>query len=104
MQTGSLNEQIIIQRATRATTPLGDKKAFTSLAPVFGNVRFISDRERFSGGTVMAKQIARITIRNLGNEVSPHDRVIVGGTTYNITSVKPINNRRFIELLVEHVR
>lgn len=104
MQTGNLNEQIIIQKATRTTTSLGEKIAFTSLAPVFGNFRYISDREKYTGGTVMAKQVARITIRNLGNEVSPHDRVIVAGTTYNVTSVKPINNRRFIELLVEYSR
>lgn len=104
MQTGSLNEQIIIQKASRNTTPLGEKIAYTSLATVFGNMKYISDREKYTGGAVMAKQIARITIRNLGNEVSPHDRVIVGGTTYNVTSVKPINNHRFIELLVEYSR
>lgn len=69
-------------------------------APQWARRRDISDAERWRAGEVQASLVSRLVIRysQFAADLTPKDRVLCEGVEYEITGIKEIERRRWLEV------
>ena len=100
---GKLNRKITIQHKTGVTqNELGEEVAtWAAFASVYASKHDVSDAERVAAAEVSATITTRFRIRWSSTlaAVNPGDhRVILDGTTYDLTGVKELGTREGLEL------
>ncbi len=93
----NLDRIIQIQRATTTDDGFGTVETFTAHGhPIRAGKADLSDAERFRAGAVDAIRMARFTVRysTFTAALTPADRLICEGVTYNITGIKEAAGRR----------
>jgi SPP1 family predicted phage head-tail adaptor len=102
IKAGELDRRITIERAAATQDPGSghDIQSWATLATVWAKVTPVSDRERVASAQVSAEITDRFLIRwsPQVSGVSPKDRIVYGGRTYNISGVKEIDRRVGIEI------
>lgn len=101
MRAGELDRRITIDQAVTANNALNEPiQTWISLATVWAKVTPVSDGERMRASEVSAQITTRFLIRwsSAMSEVTPKDRVVYAGRTYDIFFVKEIGRREGIEI------
>jgi SPP1 family predicted phage head-tail adaptor len=101
MDAGRLDRRIVIQRATTTANSFNEPiSTWATLATVWAKAEPVSDGERQRSGETLADKKYRFTIRWSYDvsEVDPRDRVVFDGRTYDVSGVKEMGRREFIEL------
>lgn len=99
---GALDRRITVQRATETRDP-GTNAVLQSwanhLTDAPASVKTAAGREFLEGAQIVSERRAVFTIR--WAEVAVTDRVSFDGRIYNISDVREIGRRRFLELQCE---
>jgi SPP1 family predicted phage head-tail adaptor len=98
---GNLDRRITIQRATGAVDAFNEPVAsWSSMMTVWAQKKDVSDRERFAAAETGAVITTRFTVRwsQQTADVSPKDRIVSDGRSYDIHGIKEIGRRRFLEI------
>lgn len=97
-----LNRQVTIERLSGAVDEIGQPGSeWEPLATVWAHVRHLSGLETIKAGAEAAVGKASIRIR-YRTDITAAMRVVLGGTTYQITAVLPDEERReFVDLTCE---
>lgn len=101
MNAGKLDRRITIERATTTTNAFGEAvKTWAPLATVWAHVIDVSDGEVWRAAEVQATITTRFQIRwsPASSTITPLDRVIYQGRTYDINRVKELQRRRGLEI------
>jgi SPP1 family predicted phage head-tail adaptor len=101
MIAGPLDRRVTLRRATVATNDLGEEvQTWCDLATVWAARAEVSNRERFAAQEVGAELVARFRVRysQRVHDVSPLDRIVVGGVEHNITGVSMIGRNQGLEI------
>lgn len=97
-----LDRKITIQRFTSSQDEFGTPiEVWSDLATVWANYRPVSDAEKMQAGEVSATLSARFTIRydSAWADLSPIDRVVFEGRTFDVFGCKEVEGRRqFLEI------
>lgn len=96
-----LDRQIVIERATTTRDDYNEEVlTWAPLATVWAAYEPVTDGEKFRAGERAAELSARFRIRwsDQVKDVTPEDRVIFEGKTYELTNVKEIPRRVGLEL------
>lgn len=84
MESGDLNQRIVIQRKTQTRLPSGGfTEAWASFATVWAKVRPMSGRERYQADQVEAPANYRFTVQRR-TDYDESMRIVWGGGTFNI--------------------
>lgn len=105
MQPGNLDQRITLQALTRSADGIGGyTSAWANIAPnptVWANVRPASAREALASDRVGASGLYIFAIRNR-TDLNEADRIVWGGETYNIRSVRRRGGRgMYLEIEAE---
>lgn len=104
MKTGQLNSYVAIQQLTTGQDEIGQPTtAWTTLASVWADIRYLQGLETIKGGaeTSIVKTSIRIRRRT---DITASMRVVYGSTTFQIKSVLPDEqNRVHVDLVCEVV-
>jgi SPP1 family predicted phage head-tail adaptor len=101
---GSLDRRIVISReAEQSRNAMNEPvSAWTDLATVSARKRDISDGEAREAGQVASHLTSRFVIRNAGPAatINPKDRILYGGSVWNILGVRETaeGRNRFLEV------
>jgi SPP1 family predicted phage head-tail adaptor len=101
MRAGDLDRRIVLQRATFAPNGFNEPVAtWSDLITVWGTVYQVTDVEQFRAQEIGAEATTRITIRYSSEvaDLGPTDRVAFGGREYNITGVRELGRREWLEI------
>ncbi len=101
MFAGKLDRRITLQRASVTTNEYGEEvPTWLTLATVWASKKDVSDGERIAAAEVAAEIGTRFQIRwdSSWSDLSPLDRVVYDGRTYNISAVKEIGRREGLEI------
>lgn len=101
MRAGSLDRRITLERFTSTRDDYNEEvRTWTTLASRAASYEPLSDGERFRAGETAATASARFVIRHSTAvaDLSPLDRLVFEGVTYEIVRVKEIGRREGIEI------
>src|SRR5687767_9049093 len=101
MRAGDLDRRITIRRATFAPNAFNELLAtWSDIATVWAAAYQITDAERFRAQEIGAEVTTRFTI-SYSSEVAdlgPTDRLMYEGREYNITGVRELGRRVWLEI------
>ena len=98
---GKLDRRIILQRFTATRDEYNEPvRSWTTLATVSASYEPLSDGEVYRAGETMAEASARFVVRYSSTvaDMSPVDRLVFDGRTYEIVRAKEIGRRVGIEI------
>lgn len=102
MRAGNLDRRVTIQmKGEVGRDPFNNPiDGWTDIGPIWAAVEHIRDRERWAAQEVGAEATVRFRVRWSSQVagVSPQDRVVYDGRTYDIAARKEIGRREGIEL------
>lgn len=100
---GSLDRRITLRRKTVTNTGLGMIEAWADLGKVWASRKDISDGEKAAAGTMQSTVAARFVVRSseMTRGLTPKDKLIEGGRTFEITGIKELGRRDFLEITAE---
>jgi len=101
VRAGELDRRIEIRTAAVSTNELNEPvETWIPAVTVKAKVMPISDGERFRAGEVSAQITTRFLIRwsITTSEITPKDRIVYGGKTFDIFHLKEIGRREGIEI------
>ena len=100
---GQLDRRITLRRKTVTNTGLGMTEAWADLATIWASRKDVSDGEKIAAGGVMATLAARFVVRSstLTRGLTAKDALIEGGKTFQITGIKELGRRDFLEITAE---
>lgn len=100
---GSLDRRITIRRKEEENTNLGVTGIWHDLATVWASRKDVSDGEKAAAGSLQSTVIARFIVRSssLTRGIVPRDELIEGGQSFEITGIKQIGRRDFIEITAQ---
>ncbi|MCB2130805.1 MAG: head-tail adaptor protein [Rhodobacteraceae bacterium] len=101
MNAGRLDRRLQFQRATLSDDGFGSVEVFASHgSPVWASKKDVSDAERWRAGEVSAIISARFVLRSsaFSRGLTPNDRLVCDGVTYEISGIKEIARRQWIEI------
>lgn len=101
MQAGPLDRRIQFRRAGIGDDGLSASEAWADYgSPVWASKADISDGERWRAGEVAAHVTTRFQVRwsLFTAGITPKDRLVCEGRTYDITGIKEIGRRERIEI------
>ena len=100
---GSLDRRITLRRKTVTNTGLGTTEAWADLGTIWAGRRDVSDGEKAAAGTMQSIVAARFVVRSssLTRTLTPKDALIEGGRTFEITGIKELGRRDFLEITAE---
>lgn len=96
LSAGKLDRKIILQRFTSTVDAYNEPvKTWATLATRSASYEPLSDGERFRAGETAATASARFVIRHSAAvaDLSPLDRLVFNGVTYEIAHVKEAEGR-----------
>lgn len=97
MGSGKLDRRVQFQRATRTDDGFRDERVFAAHGdPVWAERQDISDGERWRAGEVAATVTTRFRVRHSAftADLTPADRLVSDGRTYDIVGIKEGPGRR----------
>jgi SPP1 family predicted phage head-tail adaptor len=101
MRAGALDRRIVLQRATFAPNDFNEPVAtWSDLITVWAAVYQVTDVEQFRAQEIGAEVTTRFTIRYSSGvaDLGPTDRVAFDGREYNITGVRELGRREWLEI------
>ena len=101
MRAGDLDRRIVLQRATFAPNDFNEPVAtWSDLITVWAAVYQVTDVEQFRAQEIGAEVTTRFTIRYSSEvaDLGPTDRVAFDGREYNITGVRELGRREWLEI------
>jgi SPP1 family predicted phage head-tail adaptor len=101
MRAGDLDQRITIRRATLAPNAFNEMIAtWSDVATIWAAARQITDAEQFRAQEIGAEVTTRITIRYSSEvaDLGPADRLAFEGREYNITGVRELGRREWLEI------
>lgn len=101
MDAGRFDGRVAILRATTAVNAFNEPvPTWSTLATVWADARPVSDGERWSAGQTLADQVIRFTVRwsTLSASITPKDRLLFQGRTYDIQGVKSVGRNSMREI------
>lgn len=100
---GQLDRRITLRRKTVANTGLGVTEAWTDLGTIWAGRKDVSDGEKAAAGTMQAVVVARFVVRSstFSRGLTPKDRLTEGGKTFQITGIKELGRRDYLEITAE---
>lgn len=101
MQAGKLDRRIRLERATESRDAFNNAiKDWSTLATVWASKQDVRDSERLAAQEVGAEITTRFQIRWSSEvaDISPLDRLVYEGKTYDIAAVKEIGRREGLEV------
>lgn len=101
MQAGKLDRMVQFLRSTLTDNGLEQVEVFASHGvPVFASKLDISDGERWRAGEVQAHVTARFQVHAsaFARGLTPKDRLICEGVTYDISGIKEVGRRDMLEI------
>ena len=101
MRAGDLDRRITIRRASFAPDAFNEPVAtWSDTATVWAAARHVTDAERFRAQEIGAEVTTRFTIRYSSEvaDLGPTDRVAFDGREYNITGVRELGRREWLEM------
>lgn len=100
---GQLDRRITLRRATVANTGLGVTEAWVDLGTIWAGRKDVSDGEKAAAGTMQAVVVARFVVRSstFSRGLTPKDRLTEGGKTFQITGIKELGRRDYLEITAE---
>lgn len=101
MRAGALDRTIIIQRATYANNAAGEPvPTWSTLVTTRASKEDLSDGERWRAAEVAATVTCRFAVRwnALTSSVTPKDRILYAGRTYDISHVKELGRQVGLEI------
>jgi SPP1 family predicted phage head-tail adaptor len=101
-QAGQLDRRVQFRRATLADdgyTTAAETWADLG-APVWASKADISDGERWRAGEVQAHITTRFRVRwsTFSAGITPKDRLVCAGVTYDISGIKEVGRRELLEI------
>lgn len=103
MQLGSLNHKILIEKPVVTTNANGETvKTWQTHAYAWANTRQSAGNEQQITDRNTSVESVLFTIHNIKATVLPTMRVQWNGKIYDIDSVTPIENERFLEIETNH--
>jgi SPP1 family predicted phage head-tail adaptor len=103
MKAGTLNSRVVIQRRdASATDSFGQPiVAWTNVATVWANVRYLNGKEYLTSGTEIASATASLRVR-YRSDIKPDMRVLLGDCVMNIKAVLPDESgKEYVDLACE---
>ncbi|MCA2012400.1 head-tail adaptor protein [Cereibacter sphaeroides] len=104
---GELRDRVQFRRATTTIGALDEEQDWSNFGgPVWARVSFVSDGERWRAAQVQAQVTARVMVRwsTFSSGVTAEDRLLHLGAEYQITEIKPVEERNtWLELTVSRV-
>lgn len=100
---GSLDRRITLRRKTVTNTGLGMTEAWADLGTVWASRKDVSDGEKAAAGKLQSTVAARFIIRSsdLARGLTPKDALVEGGRLFEITGIKELGRRDFLEITAE---
>jgi SPP1 family predicted phage head-tail adaptor len=101
MRVGDLDRRITIRRASFASNAFNESVAtWSDIATVYAAARQVTDAEQFRAQEIGAEVAARFTIRYSSEvaDLGPTDRLAFDGREYNITGVRELGRREWLEI------
>jgi len=98
---GALKQRIALQRATTTANAFNEPvETWATFATVFASRRDASASETYRAAEIGARISARFTIRRSSDvaDVTPRDRLTLGGRSFDITAVRTTPDNRWIEI------
>jgi len=98
---GMLNRRVKVYRQSTTTDAVNAPVlSFTLLTTIWARYTPVSDSERVASSQVNAQITARFVVRysSLTSVITPKDRLQLDGITYDISAIKEIERRRWLEL------
>lgn len=103
MRAGQLNQRVTLQQKTAGKDDWGQStEAWTGVATIWANVRFLNGAEFIKNGVEQQQATASIRIRRRAVDASM--RVLHQGVAYDITAVLPGPRNEYIDLAVSAVK
>lgn len=102
---GAFDRRITIQRVTETRDPATNaivESWSTHLADAPASVKQTPGREFLEGNQIVAERRAVFTVRYA--DIRETDRVVFDGRDFNISDIREIGRRRFLELQCEAVQ
>lgn len=94
---GKLNKRIELHKHSVVDNGRSDEDRWTFEKIIWACVEWVSDGEKYRAGALGIAATVRIIVRN--TDITSKDRIIYGGQTFSLTSVKPVQgNSAFLEL------
>jgi SPP1 family predicted phage head-tail adaptor len=101
MKAGSLDRRIQFLRATMTDDGLTSTETWADHGlPVYAAKADVSDGERWRAGEVSAHITTRFRVRwsSFTSDLTPKDRLVCEGRTYDIIGIKEIGRREALEI------
>lgn len=101
MQAGKLDRRVQFRRAVLADDGLASTEVWADyLGPVWAEKTDISDGERWRAGAVAAHVTTRFRVRHSSETatLTPKDRLVCEGRTYDISGIKELGRRVGLEI------
>lgn len=98
---GAMDREIQFRRATQNDDGVAQEDVWGDHgAPVWSSRRDVSDGEKARSDQVQASIIARFTVRysSFTGELTPRDRLVCDGLTWDITGIKRIGRNDRLEI------
>lgn len=101
MNAGKLDRRIQFQRGTMIDNGLEMVGAWSAYgSPVWAGRKDVSDGERAAAGWIEATLASRFTVRSstFTRSLTAKDRITTEGLSYDITGIKELGRRDFLEI------
>lgn len=101
MQIGQMKYPIYLQSKVSTTSASGQQlEVWTNATdPVFSAIDWQSAGEKTEGSQPVGRITGKFTIHNIGTITSENTRISYNNEVYEVTSVLPIKNDVFLELM-----
>lgn len=94
---GKLNKRIEIHKHTVFDNGRSEEDRWNLYKSVWASVDWVSDGEKYRAGALGIAATVRVIVRK--TDITSKDRIVYGGQTFSLTSVKPVlGNSAFLEL------
>lgn len=106
MTAGTLDRRLRIQRATQTHDGLSTVETWANYgAAIWGARTLLTDGERWRAQAVQATATARFTVRwsAFAAGITTKDRIVCEGQTFDITGIKEIGRRAFLEITAARI-
>jgi SPP1 family predicted phage head-tail adaptor len=104
MDAGRLDRRVTLKRRKSGVNDFGEPvDEWTTLVTVWANVAPVSDGERWRAGEVQAHITTRFQVRSSAftRGITPKDRLICGGLTYDISGIKEVGRLDLLEITAD---
>lgn len=101
MDAGTLDRRVQFRRATTTNDGLSTVDVWAVYGqPVWARREFLSDGEMWRAQAVQSMAVARFTVRWSGfaATITTRDRIACEGVEYDVTGIKEVGRRAFIEI------